>query len=740
MKPKAQNFGAPRRAVLMMGCCAVLAATTARAQILSNDDPLSPVMITAQRRAAAQTDTAAAIGVSTKERLADTQTRTFEDLSRLDPSLQLSAYQGEMQLFVRGVGAVTFIGGFDSSVAVYANGVYLSRPSAASPAFFDLERVEVLKGPQGSLYGRNATGGAVSLISQAPSQDWTQEASFSLGNYRTIDAFGAIGGPVSDTLSFRLALGSNNHEGFTRVIRPDPSSPGGLRSDRTESRHDLTTRLSLAWRPAERVQLDLIGDYYRADDQAVAFHFAGPGYDNNPYFRAWLAQGKTGPTGRHEFHSSIKPFNRPEVWGVTGKGAFMFDRGVLTSTTAVRVTRPENYDDQSNSTVLGESQFKAENARQFTQDLQFASNDDRPIRYLVGASYFRERNDIRNEYQFPSQAAVFGLPQSDTCCLLRANGASRTNAWAVFGEVSVDFSEKLTATLGGRYSSERRGGSNLLDFKDITTLNKARFEPARFNAFTPRAVLEYRPAPDRLFYGSITRGFKAGGFNTGSAQNTPFDPEHIWSYEVGAKLGGQRARVELSAFHYDYSDLQVQNVIDQSVMIQNAASARVDGVEIALLAAPTPHWHVDAAVTWLDARFSRYDTINTKTPALGVLDLSGHRLPQSTRLKARLGVERAVSLGQLGALRVRADALRQGRIWFSAFEDPYATQAGYWWLKAQATFQPTGRPYEIAVFIDNIANRQVFSNISITGDLDGSRAMGNLAPPRTFGVKFSYTR
>lgn len=191
------------------------------------------------------------------------------------------------------------------------------------------------------------------------------------------------------------------------------------------------------------------------------------------------------------------------------------------------------------------------------------------------------------------------------------------------------------------------------------TLNAAELAPVRFNAFTPRAVLEYRPALGRLFYGSVTKGFEAGGFNVGSAQNTPFSPERIWSYEVGAKLGDERARLDLSAFHYDYADLQVQNVIDQSVMIQNAASAKVDGVEAGLLASPTPLWRLDAALTWLDARFSKYDTINTKTPGLGMLDLSGNRLPQSARIRVRIGVERLVSLGAVGALRVRADALRQ---------------------------------------------------------------------------------
>jgi len=725
-------------AILSTGGVAKAADTDPAADGASGS--VSELVVTAQRRASTVVETDAALSAFSRSSLEATNTRTFEDLARLDPSVQLSAYQGEMQLFVRGVGAVTFIGGFDTSVAVSLDGVYLSRPSAISPAFFDLDRVEVLKGPQGVLYGRNATGGAINLVTRRSTQAWTREAALTVGNYDAIEAFAAVSGPLSEDLALRIAVGANHRDGYTKLVMAGPG--GALQTGDAEDRKDVTARVRLDWSPNDRLNASLSADYYRADDRGVVFQFAGPGYDNNPAFNAWIGQGQVGPLGDHTVFASVLPYNRPENWGLTGQVSYDLGGAILTSLTALRHTQPENYTDMSNSTVLGESQFKAERANQVSQDLQLVSTGDSRLTYLAGLSYFRERNAIRNEFQFPFVAAQFGLTPSANCCVLRADGQTRTEALAAFGEVTYDLTPRLRATLGGRYSHEKRGGSNLLDYRGLLSLNVAQFKPATFDGFTPRAALEFRPAADQLLYVSATKGFKAGGFNVGSAQNTPYRPEKVWAYEAGAKLAAAqgRLRLDVAAFHYDYADLQVQDVIANSVLIRNAATAKIDGLEAGVTARPTPSLSLDAAATWLDARFDRYNTINTKTPALGVLDLSGNPLPQAPRFKAHGGAEASWTLGSAGKLRLRGDVNWQGRVYFSAFKDSRATQDGFWWLKARATWSPTNRPYEVAAFIDNITNEQVFTNISITGDLDGSRALGNLAPPRTFGVRFSYSR
>lgn len=697
----------------------------------------SDIVVTATRRPLREQDVAAATNILPAAVLEAQSIRSFDDLSRSDPGLQLVAYQGETQLFVRGIGAVTFIGGFDSSIAVNLDGVYLGRPTAVASALFDIERVEILKGPQGTLYGRNATGGAINLVRREPTAAWRTDARIAIGNYGRADANAGIGGPLADNLNVRVALGTNNHRGFTRLYLGRDAN-GDRIAARAESRHDLAARARLDWTVTPAVRIELSGDYYRADDRAVLFHFAGPGYANNPLFLSNIAEGDVGGYGTREINASVLPFNKPENWGVSARVVANLGGPILTATTSARRTHARNLTDMSNSTVLGESQFKDERAAQFSQDVELRSAEGSHISYVVGASFFRERNAIRNEFFIPRLVGYLGGPGTADCCLLRANGSVDTDAYALFGEAGLPLGPATTATIGARVGRERRSGTNLLDFTGFATLNEAILAPATFHSFTPKIALEHRLGSLGIAYASATKGYKAGGFNVGSPQNDPYEPETIWSYEIGAKLRpAQNWQLDLSAFHYDYDDLQVQDVDQNSVLIRNAATAKVDGIELGTRWNHANRLEVGLMAAWLNARFSRYATVNTKTPQLGVLDLRGNPLPQAPQWRVLGHIEYEAPLGTLGSMRLRADASWQDRIYFSAFKDAKATQPGYVWLKARATLLPARSPYRIALFVDNLTDRKAFTNISITGDLDASRALGTLAPPRTWGLELS---
>lgn len=705
----------------------------------TTDAKSGDIIVTALRRPLDERTIPAAVSVLASADLRAESIRSFENLARADSSLQLSAYQGETQLFIRGIGAVTFLGGFESSVAVNLDDVYLGRPTAIAPAYFDLDRVEILKGPQGTLYGRNATGGAINLVTRAPTADWEADGHLAVGNYGRADAMAGVSGPITDNLTFRVAVGTNNHDGFTRVYLGRDSS-GKARYARAEDQHDVNARARIDWAISPAVKLQLSGDFYRADDRAVVFHFAGPGYANNPLFLAHLAEGEQGVDGTRTINSSFLPYNKPETWGASAKLIADLGGAIVTSTTAYRKTMPRSLDDLSNSTVLGESQFKSENASQFSEEIILRSSQGGPLTYLVGASFYLERNQIRNEFFLPYLVTYLGGSGTAGCCLLRADGAVDTDAYAAFGELGYAVGPRTKLTLGGRFGHERRWGDNFLDFTGYLTLNQARFEPATFNSFTPKFAIEQKLGSNAFLWGSVTKGYKAGGFNVGSGQNTPYSPEKIWSYEIGTKFTlTSGLAVDISAFHYDYTDLQVQDVNQNTVLIRNAATAKVDGAELDAKWQATHRWSLGLMATYLHARFSRYDTINTKTPRLGVLDLSGNPLPQAPRWRFVGNAEYDLPIGGWGSLRLRGDASWQDRIYFSAFKDPRATQSAYWWLKARATLMPARGRYTASLFVDNLTNSQAFTNISITGDLDASRALGNLAPPRTWGLELSYT-
>ena len=725
-------------------CIALCAAPTLShaqtAATISGESPATDeIVVTAGRRPQSEMAIAATVDVLPARRLEAESIRTFDDLARADASLQSSAYQGETQLFLRGIGAVTFIGGFESSIAVNLDGVYLGRPTAVAPAFFDIERAEILKGPQGTLYGRNATGGAINLITRAPTSDWQVDASATLGNFDRHDLFAGVSGPVAPGINFRVALGSNNHDGFTRLYLGSDAAGNAIEA-RAESRHDINARARLDLALGASTELQLSGDYYRADDRGVVFHFAGPGYANNPLFLERIGRGALGGYGVRRISASLLPFNKPENWGLSARLVTNLGGPILSATSSFRRTSPRNLTDMSNSTLLGESQFKAERATQLSQEFELRSAEDARITYLVGLTYYRERNDVRNEFLIPELVTYLGGAGSENCCLLRANGSIKTDSYALFGEVGGAILPATRVTIGGRLGRERRGGRNLLDFTGYLLLNDTILEPVSFTSFTPRFVVEHDIGALGRLYASATKGFKAGGFNVGSGQNSPYSPESIWSYEIGAKLQPATGWfLTASAFHYDYRNLQVQDVDSNTVLIRNAATAKVDGIEVESRLSPSGRFHLGAMASWLDARFSRYATLNTKRPELGVVDLSGNPLPLAPRGRIGANAEYEIPVGGVGALRLRADAAWQDRIFFSAFKDPRASQKGYWWLKARATLLPAGSPFRVSLFVDNLTNSRAFTNISITGDLDASRALGNLAPPRTWGLELRYT-
>ena len=278
-------------------------------------------------------------------------------------------------------------------------------------------------------------------------------------------------------------------------------------------------------------------------------------------------------------------FNRPKIWGVSGKLTWTLGDYTFSSLSAYRVTQPRNFNDLDVTTANAITQFRSEDDEQLSQELQIVSPAGRDFEWLLGAYYFDETNDVRNEYLFPFVDDMFGLPADPTCCQLRLDGQAKTEASAIFGEANYDFTDKLNVVVGGRYSRERRSGRNDVEFVNFLTPlfdNQTPFEPATFTSFTPKVGLNYQLSDAVFAYASASRGFKSGGFNIGSYQNTPFNPEKIWSYEAGVKtdLLDRRLRLNLAAFYYDYTDLQVQDVEGNNTVVRNAATAVIQGLEL----------------------------------------------------------------------------------------------------------------------------------------------------------------
>ncbi len=729
---------------------AIAQESTTKEQSTTNiSGQLDDIVVTAQRRESSLQSTAVSISSLNDTELENRSISNIESFGKFSPSMDVSLYQGEAQIYIRGIGYTGLIGGTDSSTALHSNGVFLSRSSAAVPAFLDVERVEVVRGPQGTLYGRNATGGSVNIISKAPSHEWGIDGSLIVGNYDRYQLTLAGGGPlVEDRLSFRAAIQLEDRDGYTTVVRP-----GGTR-DRVEDKHDIAARLSIDFQPTETINLQVIGDYYEADDAASIWLYRGPGVGTNPFFRAHIAAngGTIAAPYSRTIGSDIDAYNRPKIWGISGKATIELGYLTLMSLTAYRETHPKNFNDLDITSSPTLTQYREENHRQFSQEFQLSSPTGESIEWIVGAYYFNESNDIRNEYEFLFIDDMFGLPDTPGCCLLQLNGVAKSKAFAVFGEVNYDVTDRLNLVVGGRYSTEERSGSNAVAFVNFLQPafdNIATFQPATFNSFSPKFGLNFQANSDVLAYASVSRGFKSGGFNIGSYQNTPFEPEGIWAYELGVKadLIDHRLRVNAAAFYYDYSNLQVQDTEGQNIVIRNAARAEVRGLELEVTALVTPELRIDAGLTLLDAVFKNTCLADPKHPqpapdpgctGPSQINIDGFQLPRAPEAKFSIGAQYTVPLASGAKIMLRGDYAWQDRIYFSSFEVLELSEPSYGWGKARITYVEPGNRWRLAAFVDNIGDAAVISNLTYSADLVDSQAIGVMAPPRTFGAQFSF--
>lgn len=708
---------------------------------------MEEILVSAQRRVTDLQSTAAAISALSADDLVNRSIDDIEDLGISTPSMNVALYQGEAQIYIRGIGYSGIIGGSDSSTALHQDGVYLSRSSAAVPAFFDVERVEVVRGPQGTLYGRNATAGSVNVITKGGTDEWVADASVLVGDYSRYRVYGAVGGPISDKLQFRIAAQAERHDGYTRLNRPvaDPLSGASATTD-VENTDEYMIRGTLEFQPTDTLAVTLKADYYEADDENSVWLYFNEGTGTNPFFRNYVqergGQVPTNPLSRRQ-DSDLPHFNKPRIYGATARVDWDVGDYTLTSISAYKHTNPLNRNDLDATGAFGVDQLREEDHDQFSQEFQIASPVEDRLSWLLGLYYFTEENDIRNEYFLPFVDEQFGLPSDDACCLLLLNGRSETDAYAVFGEATYRINDRLEAVLGMRYSDERRDGFNdvrLVNFPTPALDNVADFDDASFDDFTPKIGINYAVSDDVFAYGSVSQGFKSGGFNVGSYQNTPFDPEEITAYEIGLKsdLFDRRLRLNSALFYYDYQDYQFQDVENNNTVIRNAAEAEIFGVEVEGTVLLAEAFTIDFGATYLDAEFQNFSAIDPKAPQLGEQVLDGRRLPRAPEFKYSVGVTYATALGD-GELSLRADYSWQDEVFFSAFNVSQLHQDSYGWGRARATYRSGSDDWSVAAFIDNIGDEEVISNATFNGDIIDSTVTGNMAPPRTVGVEVRFS-
>jgi len=644
---------------------------------------ISEVVVTARKREERAIDVPASLNVFSGDTLADSGVVSLIDLQYQTPGLKIESAAGGARLSLRGVGTNITTGG--QSVAVHMDGIYLPNSALALTEAFDLERIEVLKGPEGTLYGRNATGGAINTLSKGPGDHFEADGWVGYGSENLIAAQAAVTLPTGERGGLRLAGAYANDDGYTKNINP----AGGEIDDRNfgafrlRGHYDLTDSLST----------DFTAQYSRNRGTL------GYGGNNVPgdHNLADLA-----PQRRDIRHINLDTPPRADAKGTILSGTLTWDLGSVTlkSLTGYVDYRDDGRLDGDGAGALIFNNYFVSKSKFFSQEFQLSGGNPQGVNWTSGAYYSRQRSSSGG-YEIDAE-----YPDGEPYLYSRNSISRHNESWAVFGEVTVPLGDKFSVLAGARYTNERQSGE--VGFELPLFLPEPVFTSGGVtnDAFTPKLVLQYAADDNHKLYASITRGFKSGGVSLGLSDAEPYRPEKIWAYEIGSKNTFADGRAELSAaaFYYDYTDLQLLSVLFTQAgiltKITNSAKAPIYGFELATTWRPTDHLKLDFNGAYLDTELKGFVSPMT------LEELHGLPTPAAPKTSFTAGAEYLFDLGGHGSLTARAEVGYQAKVIFSQFADlNRERQAGYGLVNANLRYEPLDSRYYVALIGRNLFNR-----------------------------------
>ncbi|GAB4141776.1 MAG: TonB-dependent receptor [Sphingomonadales bacterium] len=695
------------------------------------------IIISSTRKREAVSRAPAAINALSGDQLEVASMRSIEDLQYLVPNLSVGEQFGVSRIFIRGIGLTSIDLGADGAVAVLQDGALIARPAAQLTGFFDTERVEVLRGPQGTLYGRGATAGAINLITKKPTEELEGYGRFTYGNFDTIGVEAALSGPLAgDVLLGRVAVKYDKRDGYGENL---------FTGNDIDNQDQVSVRGSLRLRPNESWTIDLVGDYHREDDRNYAFHFFGP--TTQTPFLAQLLGGQTidevfPNADFHDIYSNVDPINDREGFSLTGTIGWEDGPWSIKSISSYREFERTNVADLDSTDIEAFGRITYfEDSTTFSQDLVATYTADR-FDILAGATYFNEELD--GIVQVPLVNLNQFFPNVPADALFLQDGTVDIDAIGVFVQGTYEIVPNLRFTAGLRYSYEKRKGVGGFSFVDTVAGTGAPFTiptnlQESWDAITPKFVLDYTFEGGTLVYASVSRGFKSGVINIGSL-NPVINPEFVWAYEIGAKgtALNRRLRFSAAAFYYDYSDLQVGRVNAQStVTTENAAAAENIGIEIETSFAITDNFTLDAHATWLDAEFTDFTTFEANRPGLGEQDLSGNSLANAPDFTFRVGATYSTPVQDMGTLSLRGEVTWTDDIFFTEFNNEDAFQESYAMFNASIRFETSDGRWAAEFYGANLADKEVIANNIVAAPLFSFPRVGSVMPPRTYGITLS---
>jgi iron complex outermembrane recepter protein len=735
---------------------------------------LTEVVVTANLRSEHLQDVPAAITALSGEMLTKDNISGLDGVSQRTPGLVFAAFaEGQPEIAIRGVGTKEDGPGASDSTVVSVDGVYVAARSAQVFDLFDLERVEVLRGPQGTLYGKNSIGGSINFVTTQPSEQTRIRASVKAGNYGRLDGGALVSGGLTDTLFGKISVNYRSSDGYLRnVLAGSPEF--GKREGETES---FGYRTGLRWVPTDLLNVSLTLDGAHDDNGATnrePVGSLGPLHNcacaSNPVA---VNQALGGAGSPYTTLADVQGFTRRDIFGAALTINFDVGFATLTSISAYRQTRYDYLEDSSglpasssftdltgasgnpNNTLLGPPSdgftFKVTDAvtekpKQYTQDLRLTSPTTETFDWLTGLFFSREQNFRTEGFVFPSLGRSDRLPSSSIT--LQSN---KGTAYAAYGQASYHITDRFKVTGGARYSWEKKeitsearissGLPLLLQAYPQIAADKA------WNNISWRLVADYHATDNALLYASVATGFKSGGF-TGSASTAavaaaPFGPEKATNYEVGAKteLFNRRVRANLATFYTDYRDLQVTRFFQPigttfgQFITENAGQALLQGVELELSAHPFRNFEVGASYAYLDAHYTRFTGLPS---TIGTGNFDGNRLRQAPRNTASVYASYTYPLSTGDQLSAGVDWSYRSLSYYDPDNNPITVIPSYDLFNGRFGYLSSNGHWDVSLWVKNAGDEKYRTHVF--SQRDGRIAFALFGEPRTYGLTLTYNQ
>lgn len=734
-----------RGAPAVAACLGVHAAFAQDTQPQDSSVGLTEVVVTAQRFEQTLQEVPVALTVLTAEDLELRNVVGVGNLQASAPNVRLVASSGgsfsSAHIFVRGVGQRDYDITQEAQVPVYVDGVYLARTTGSMVNFMDVERVEVLRGPQGTLFGRNAVGGAVQIVSARPTDEHSATVRLSAGSFERRDIEGMVNIPLSDTLLARLSGASQNRDGYARLL-----PTGTQASDQTNN----SVRGQLLWKGSGIDALLRFDAHSRRANMGLQNLYAinNPSAPSLVALNAQLAQqglplidSNLIQQDPYDGLSYMTAPDATDIWGTSLEVSAQLGQAELKSITAYRTMDQKfgfDYDGTQYSMSEG---ITANDQWQLSQELQLLGTafSDR-VKWMVGLFYFKESVQQAQSLVATPPAVIRTGPgpfdfinNSATGTPLSYRADQTTQSYAAYSQVGIELTSKLTATVGVRVTRDEKDYLSMVGSRAPANIRAPGTVSNEWTDYSPKFGLDYRLTDDLMVYVSMAKGFQSGGFNGRVyAPRSPesFDPQELWSYQSGVKSEwlDKRLRLNADVYLYDYQNYQGLSFIPgtQNLVVSNIASVQMYGAEVDLLARLTPAFELSASVGYL------HQKIDEILPGGSVSIQPNYKLPESPELTGQLGAQYRVGLGGWGDLILRGDYAYTGATQFRLGIVPTEHQGGYGLAGARVSFVPQSEAWELSFSGTNLSDKRYRTYAQYSSAVGLTAA--TWAPPAEWGV------